>query len=243
MLSERAYWVILTLGLSIFIIIDLIWIMPLITDLGMDLLTSAIFTVFTIVFLTWVVNYREERQWKVIGRKIRERIGYRLFKIFSDISAYFLEIAPNFLDDLEKKVQETGRLYEGIEREKAVASSLVKHYANTETVELGEFMKRFLKQRDKDVARYLIENFKRENDFLEHIVCEYSGFLPPYLMDSLMEIEDSLDEIINVLWVLSMSGAQSMIDKKKNESILQSAIHEITKEINRLNEKNLGFSL
>jgi len=242
MLSEKSYWFVLIVGLCTFIVIDYLWIVPIHEGFGVNLLTDAIFMVFTIVFLTWVISFREARKWRIVGSKIRERIEYRLFKIFSDISAYFLEPTPQMLNDLEKGLQGTDRMDEGIEREKAIASSLVKYYASKETVELGEFVKAFFEQPNKDVATYLIESFKRESDFLEHIVSEYSGFLPPDLMNSIMEIEDCLDEVINVLWVISMLGVQSPIDKKRSESELQSSIHKITKEIDQLNEMRLGFS-
>ena len=113
---------------------------------------------------------------------------------------------------------------------------------------------------DEDATWGFIGEFEREREFLEHIISEYSKFLPPTLMRSIMEIEDGLDEIIRVLWSilrliipymkelenatkLDKSRLEHIIEflRKGSESRLQYAIHKITKEINRLNKLGLGF--
>jgi len=241
MISEKYYWLILIVGLGIFVIIDLVWILPLHEDFGISLLTDAIFTIFTIVFLTWVISFREARQWKIVEAKIRERIRYRLFKIFSDISAYFLKPFPQLPDKLSRMPKKKDKMNERIKEGAVNVSSLVACYASKETVELGETVEAFLEHPDKELAKHLIEDFRGDNDFLEHIISEYSRFLPPPLRNAIMEIEDCLDEITNVLWVISMSGDHSTIDKKRSESRLKEAIHKIIREINQLNEMRLGF--
>lgn len=62
MVTERTYWVLLIVGLVLFIVVDIVWIMPTHWDIGVNLFTDAIFTMFTIVFLTWIFTIREKRE-------------------------------------------------------------------------------------------------------------------------------------------------------------------------------------
>lgn len=243
MVSERSYWIILISSLTIFMVVDMLWVYPVIMrDLpgfGKDLFTNVLFTVFTIVFLTWGINIREERTWRIVGKKVEERIEYRLQKILGDISAYFLKPVPQLKDEKVRQSKKGNRTADRVGREKAAAVCLAEYYANQESLELGEFVKAFLKKPEKNVATYLIENFRRESDFLEHIVSEYPDFLPPDFMYAIMEIEDDLNDVVDVLWIVSMlESSQS----KDSEMQLQSAIHKIIKEICQLNEKELVFA-
>jgi hypothetical protein len=239
MVSERSYWIILIAALGLFMTVDLFWVRDRLTQdlpgFGLDLWTNALFTVFTIVFLTWGINIREEKRWRIVGSKIQERIEYRLQKILTDIFAYFLEPEPELIDEVDKKLTETDKVSDRTKKEKAMALCLAKHYAEQDKLQLGQFVKAFLEKPDRDVATYLIENFKRESDFLEHIVSEYPNFLPPDLMYSMMEIEDGLDDIVDAIWVVSM------LTRSKDgnyEPRLRDAIHDITKEICHLIEKD-----
>lgn len=243
MLSERAYWIILISSLSIFMVIDLFWVYPVIIgnlpSFGKDLFTNVLFTIFTIVFLTWGITIREERTWRIVGKKVEERIEYRLQKILVDVSTYFLEPPSQLLDKETRKGHEESRQPNRIEEERAMTLCIAEYYAETENFELGKLAKTLLEKRDEDLATYLMENFRRESDFLEHIVSEYPDFLPPEFMYSIMEIQDALDEVADVLWVASKLGS---VSEEDSETTLCDAIRQIMKEIRELNKKGFAFS-
>ena len=48
----------------------------------------------------------------------------------------------------------------------------------------------FLQNPDLEAAEGFMKQFEKERDFLEHVISEYSKFIPPVLMNSIMEIED-----------------------------------------------------
>lgn len=77
MLSEKAYWVILIvvfigLALSIWF-----WLIPcgiVEYNLGVNLFTSSIFMLMTIVFLSWLFVFREKMYWKTVEKKVHSTI-------------------------------------------------------------------------------------------------------------------------------------------------------------------------
>lgn len=264
MVSEKTYWIILIVSLGIFAsVVGFVLVPYQIIDfnLGINLVSESFGIVFTIVFLTWIIRSRELRQWKSVEKKVRERIANNLYGIFEDIFLYFLEPAPQMPDKLEKKIKQAERMEDGMEREKLLSSLFVGYYANEEMITLGEDSgSKYLREPDPNATNTFREDFRRRKYFLEHIISEYSKFLPPILVRSIMEIEDGLDEIINVLsgifyvdlpYIAEFESASEpkkselkLIIKKLrigNESRLKRGIHKITQEIYKLNELGLGF--
>jgi hypothetical protein len=225
--------------------------MPLARDIAVNLLTDSFFTIFTIVFLTWLIKIREVNQWKLVEKKVLDRVATHLYEIFEDIYLYFLEPAPTMPDQFEEKYAKTEKMDYGIEREKLLSSISVEYYASQEQIVLGnESGLDFLQNPDSEAADGISRDFERERDFLEHVVSEYSKFIPPALMDSIMEIEDGLEGIITVckgiIYIDLPSMKQTHPDAFANIveidlRTLKNAIHKIAKEINKLNKKGLGF--
>jgi hypothetical protein len=240
MVSERSYWLILIAGLGLFITVDLFWVFPFLEEnllgFGVDLLVNAFFTIFTIVFLTWGISIREERRWKIVGSKVQERIDYHLHKIFDDLCTYFVEPIPQAFDEISKTPSISADMVNMVKGEKTHMVLLAEYYAAQESIKLGGFAKAFLEKPDRTVATYLMENFKRERDFLEHVVSEYPDFLPPDFTFSVMEIEDYLDDVVDAIWLVSMSRPSKDRDFGAK---LGPAVHGIIKEINMLDKKGL----
>jgi len=86
MKSGEIYWVILIVGLVLFIFIDFIWIIPNVRDIGVNLLTDAIFSIFTIVFLSWLFNYRDNLSWKAVKHLVFKRISRQIHGIFTELA-------------------------------------------------------------------------------------------------------------------------------------------------------------
>lgn len=97
-----------------------LWIMPNARDIAVNFLTDAIFTLFTIVFLTWVIRAREVRYWHAVEKKIRQRIAIHLQRLFDYLYEYFLEPVPAMPDRLEEKMKEAEMMVDGEDRERRI---------------------------------------------------------------------------------------------------------------------------
>lgn len=85
MLSEKTYWIILIAGLCFFVTVDLIWIMPRAPDLGTNLISEAIFTIFAIVFLSWLFKLRETLQYEPQKKAMLEELKREIYFISTEI--------------------------------------------------------------------------------------------------------------------------------------------------------------
>lgn len=81
MLSDKTYWLFLLIALGIFLIIDWFCIMPIAWDIGVNLFTDAIFTIFTMIFLVWALDHREKLQWKSVKNRVLAKLGSLLSEI------------------------------------------------------------------------------------------------------------------------------------------------------------------
>lgn len=253
MLSEKWYWIILILGLGLFSAATLFWILPYARDVAVNLLSGSLFTIFTIVFLTWLIRKRENDSWKLVEKRVLYRISTHLYKIFDNIYLYFLQPAPRMSKQLEEQFAKAEKMDYGLKRERLIDVILVEFYASQEQIMLGNETDGmvFLQNPDLEAATGFKSDFEKERDFLEHIITEYSKFISPVLMNSIMQIEDGLEGIILVCDRIISIDLPSMKQDhsdlfanitRDNVRILADAIHKITKEIDKLNKKGLGLS-
>jgi len=87
-MSEKLYWLILIAAFTGFGLLTWVWLIPdgiVEYNLGVNLLTSSVFMVFTIVFLSWLSRLREELQWKLARDQLHQELGARLFSISRQI--------------------------------------------------------------------------------------------------------------------------------------------------------------
>jgi len=246
MLSERMYWTILALSLVAFIAINVVWILPIVRDLAINLITDSIFAIFTIVFLTWIINTREAKQWNVVEKHILKRIVDRLYGMFDGIYCFFLEpidIREDIPEQLKKRIDNPDfRIFYG-----AVAE-----YCATYGLEIGKEMagfEFFNAPSDEDID-VIDDFFKDYGDFFEHIITGYSRFLPPELMHSLLEIIDSVELIrntcsgmhIDIMVDKNFDKSHQEYFKKLRKKDMVNAISTISKEVHKLNTKGFGFT-
>ena len=90
LISEKQYWAILT---AIFVVLTLcliggFWVFPSNTigyDLIVGFLTSSVFMIFTIVFLSWLLNIRESQEWRIVRTQVKSMITKELTYVFDQI--------------------------------------------------------------------------------------------------------------------------------------------------------------
>jgi len=228
MKSDGIYWLILIIGLIVFICIDVIWIIPNVRDIGVNLLTDAIFSIFAIVFLSWLIKYREylswKREylsWKPVEHYVFTRISKQIFGIFTELANLC-------------KCTRGGGVPEGETLEKFFRRIFSKQLEELdEKVELNDIGKKYLV---KETFASLLE--KREQ-YLNNIEMKYSKFLPPKLVESLMVIQDNLHSLsLNVRTRGKMKSFFGLSDEeyfKLVSAIIQRIIKEIYK-IQQLSE-------
>lgn len=83
----ETYWLILIVGFTTSALLLWFWFIPngLEYNLGVNLFTSSLFMVFTIVFLSWLFTIREKRLWKPLEKDVYDVIGIELGLLFYGI--------------------------------------------------------------------------------------------------------------------------------------------------------------
>lgn len=181
MLSEKVYWGIL---IAVFIGIALLiwlWFVPVgfvEYNLGVNLFTSSIFMVFTIVFLSWFVTLRERIQWKAVREEVYLNIKDCISTVFNEI-----------FDIVEGGIHTKASLL-GIEDNKARENA-----AFSELCRLKELREIKLDPIMFDVtfggkgSQEVFSSISRE---LGDLQVKYSKFLSPHVTFSLMRVQQCL---------------------------------------------------
>ena len=181
-MSEKSYWVLLIslfTGFSLLVMFVLIPYSVVEYNLGVNLFTSSVFMVMTIVFLTWMINLQEKKKWKRVESMVCREIGVALEHIFRSMVPYYENgMIDWFLFN---------RLKSG------ASEAFVRH--------LDGLLKGDRKL-DKTTLRLFLENPKlREREFLDfgsklgEIETKYFKFLKPEIVESLIKIEKTLSNL------------------------------------------------
>ena len=224
MLSERSYWAIIITVLVILIVVSILWITPVARDVGVNLFTNAIFTIFTIVFLTVIIRSRENSKWKLIEKEVLNRIVRYLTEILYEIEFNFL---------LGSEIPKMGPEFSY-------------RYVNVTAITLGGKWEELFQTPNEDAKKRilaLISLLKTDRGYLEHVTSEYSRFLDPKFMHSIMEIQNGLDKLIASLQMLIMDllYMRETVEPRLTDSI-RTIIRELV-EINQLIEsKQISIS-
>ncbi|MEM2191872.1 MAG: hypothetical protein QW540_10655 [Archaeoglobaceae archaeon] len=174
----KYYKMLLIVGLVIFAIIDWLWLVPYDKELGVNIFTNAIFTIFTIIFLMSLIEYRENHRWKLVEKKVKARITQVLswiYEDFTDLCAQTIAI-----------------------HDKGMTTIPTKDYRLT---------KEMLQQLLDNAPKY-VSLFERRLNYLSDIELRYARFLDAELTLSIMRIQDDLYEIIvkiekQIAWALT----------------------------------------
>jgi len=230
MVSERVYWtsLILSMIIIITITISIVLIFPIYQDYGVDVVVNAGFTIFTIAFLTWMVRVRENSTWKLVEKEVLKRISRHFGEILREIEDNFLsgfEIPriKEWIDDARslfgspKNKRQMDKDLNRIHAYPWIEEAILEHYADVTKIRLGKAWEELLRAPDYTVierVNSLVDKFQKHRDYLEHVISEYSRFINPKLMNSVMMIENALDRFCTNLQQLILSREYTVVIKR-----------------------------
>lgn len=222
MLSERTYWIILIIAFSVIASLIWFWLIPyqiIEYNLGINLFTSSIFMVLTIIFLGWLLTLRERREWKFAKDRTLNQIKHLLKDAF-----FLLQNLCEIPDSPDSK------------------RSLLSELANQKRIPLRKDITSYLSKEDYNIDGY-IEAFDEIADELKDIERYYSTFLEPKLLCNLLIIKDCSLDIVYHLRVLKRIewGSHKDAEKRYFEEIFAPIIQEAIKAL--YNMEMLGIKV
>jgi hypothetical protein len=218
MLSERSYWIILIVGFAGFALSIWFILIPygvVEYNLGVNLFTSSIFMVFTIVLLGWLLNLREKREWKPIVSRMIERIRDCLNSLFT--------LLQNLCEISENK-HETALM----------------ELAKADKILLRNDISEYLSRDGYDLEGY-IGSMEEYSEILHDIRMEYLRFMDSKLMDSLIVIEDRCRDLAFNFKTLTRIEFGPYKDSEKAffEDVISPLVQEVIKEIQKIHESGI----
>jgi hypothetical protein len=106
--SERVYWILLITIFTTLALIIWLWLVPcqiLEYNLAVNLFTSSIFMVATVISLSWLITIREKAEWQHVREEVFFRIRMELMTLFGSSVDYFeggLELKASLMLEKEK---------------------------------------------------------------------------------------------------------------------------------------------
>jgi len=179
--SLRIFWVFLIAFFSIFALLVWFWFIPyenLEYNLGINLFSSSIFMVLTIISLNVLLNAREKSEWKTVKDYVYRTIQGELGIVFNEILNY-VENGRAFQMSLLYSQDRKTRNENGLSELQKLKDAKELRLSSVDLAYLLEHksgLKVFL-----DVSKNLSE-----------VEIKYSRFLLPQLALSLMKIRDSI---------------------------------------------------
>jgi hypothetical protein len=177
----ETYWFFLIAGFLAFALLIWLYLIPygvVEYNLGVNLFTSSLFTVLTVVFMNWLYSMRERIEWRFVEKEVRSDIQVCLGEIFEEI----LSIVENG-EEIKTSVL---RIMDSDTRKKAGLSQLIRLRESQEIKLEPKMLENVF--RDK---RYINE-FSDISRRLGDIQIRYHRFLWPKLTVSLMRIQHSI---------------------------------------------------
>jgi len=216
--SLRVYWILLCVFFTslALVFLGLISYGKLEYNLGVNLFTSSISTVLTIVFLNFLFTSREQNEWKTVKDEVYSMIQMELGSMFNDILNYVENglTTKSYLLNLKKK--ET--------RKEAFLSALTE-LKDAEELKLNDAEWKLMIENKTS-----LEAFSTASQTLNEVEIKYSRFLSSQLTLSLIKIQNSI-RMLETLTQLhaSMKGLSPTL-----RPILSPVYQEMEKEIPRI---------
>ena len=208
-------------------------------NLGVNLFTSSIFTVLTILFLSWLFSLREKAEWKAVREEVYFQIKLELLTLFQMVADYFDEgfkLKNELL--LEKdKVKNIGSLSLGL-----------RNLRLTSVRKDNVYITNFFQFSDD------IQNFRKVNSKLSEIQSLYSKHLPADITVSLIKIQNSISliencKLFNEQITNSSLTSHELLSSLKDSydkirvDMLNGSLNSMLEEIHKLHSsKELEFS-
>lgn len=227
--SLRIFWVFLIVFFSAFGLLVWFWLIPyenLEYNLGVDLFSSSIFMVLTIISLNVLLDAREKSEWKTVKNYVYKSIQCELGIVFNAILDYVENgsaISMSLLHLQDGKPRNENGLSELQKLKDAKELKL-------DSVRLASLLEH----------KNQLEIFLDVSKNLSEVEIKYSRFLLPQLTLSLMEIRDCLRllEIMaqlptfkNLSLILNTPMPKEIQEMKDNIQDLKDGIPKITSAI------------
>jgi hypothetical protein len=220
MLSEKEYWIFLIVVFACFALGLIVWLIPskiVEYNLGVNLLTSSIFMILTVFFLSWLSKLRQDREWQDMKKQVENSLSRELYEIFCFLGGF---VYPDQISPLPLK-DEVLRVLERINetKEASLADSAYLYYPKPQDWLLQHNLERFF-------------DLKQSIGDLE---IRYFNLMKPEIRTSLMEIQDDLTSIRDIFdFVRKEETTEGTFEQPLADSILH-----ILKEIYMLHKKGI----
>lgn len=220
LVSMRIFWVFLIAVFSAFSLLVWFWLIPycnLEYNLGINLFSSSIFMVLTIVFLNVLLNAREKSEWKTVKDYVDTTIQAELGVAFNEILNYVengLATKMSLLQLHDRKTRNQNGLSE------------LRKLKDAKELKLGAEELAFLLEHKNQ-----LEAFLSVSKNLSEVETKYSRFLRPQLALSLMKIRDSIRLLDNVVELYTRLKSLNPILSTPMSKEIQEMKDEIPKTI------------
>ena len=236
------YWFFLAVLFGVFALLIWFGLIPygiVEYNLGVNLFTSSVFMVLTIIFLSWLFTVREKNEWKIVKDEIYSMIQDEIGILFNEIlnfteNGLMLKISFSVLD---KKT-----------RKEASFSELCKLKDATELKLNALELKLLLEGKTPTPLETFLDVAQNLND----IEIKYSRFLPPQLLLSLIKIRHSirfLETTVKLHINIKVSPTLNKIMPKEiqemeNEipKIISASFKKLLEEIHNIHKSGIQLS-
>ena len=221
MLSEKTYWVILIVGLIIFVsLIGFVLIPYEILDynLGINLISEGIGILLTVVFLAWLFNLREALQWKSVKDRVLKRLGTEIYLL----SRWLMSLCRVSFERSSKLV--SGKVF----------FDYLEELNSKKSIQVWDEWKMMLFE---GTLTSFLEGSERR---LADIEMRYFRFLDAKLVDSLMEILYNLHVLS--LDLRTMEKLPTEVKQEYSEKYFDgtsTGIHRIIKEVYKIHKMGI----
>lgn len=189
-------------------------------NLAVNLLTSSIFMVLTIVFLSWFLNLREKREWEPVSNRILKRLTHIIDQLFL-LLQNLCEVSP---------------------KNENAKRSLLSELRQLETIPLRRDIETYL-SRDSDNLEGYIKSLREIADELKDVEINYSRLIEPKLMNAIMIVEDSTRDIAHNLRIFKMIKWAHRENQKKFFEDIAFFIQEAIRAIYEMQEMEVQITL
>jgi len=203
MISERVYWAALIVAFAGFSV--LVWY-KLVPDgameynLGVNFFTGSIFTMVTIVFLTWLYGLSEKARWKIVKEEVFFSIERSLGNLFNVILLYH-QRGP----DIRKSIM----MEKSPEDRKRICLAELKHLKEEKEAKFDRYYIKDLIDNKRTLEFEFLSVARR----LDSVETKYSKFLSPQFIRSLMKMQDAFSDIE----VATLFGSKNKEPKKSED--------------------------
>jgi hypothetical protein len=229
--SERVYWIILITIFTALALIIWLWLVPyqvLEYNLAVNLFTSSIFMVATVISLSWLISLREKAEWHAVREEVFFRIRLEISNLFDLAIEYFeggFELKMQLMQEKDKQ-KNMDMIYNGLEK-----------IGNSDITKNNLVVAHFFKDLQE------IENFQNVDKNIANIQGIYSKHLPADITVSLMKLQhciwalesykkldDNFGKLQNTISGPLISTAKDILELNRLE-MLKAPLVKLLKEI------------